>query len=225
MALLFIGIIGLLALIAVYVIARPPMAGMQLMAAALFLGIAGYVWQGQPSLESATKAPREDVAEADEALIKTRSNMGERFGDAQQWLILADAQSRQGKFTAAATVLRNAVKEHPDNADLWLALANALVGHSDGLLTPASQFAYQRAADIAPDHPGPPFFIGLSLAQSGRLEEARSIWKELYDRSPEDAPWKADLETRLARLDGMIGAVPVAPVNEGSREAKEPRSE
>ncbi|MEO1045313.1 MAG: tetratricopeptide repeat protein [Pseudomonadota bacterium] len=205
MALLFIGIIGLLALIAVYVIARPPMAGMQLIAAALFLGIAGYAWQGSPTLESANKAPREEAAEADEALLATRNAMGERFGDAQQWLILADAQSRQGKYTAAAKVLRNAVKDHPENVDLWVALGNALVGHSDGLLTPASQFAFQRAATLSPEHPAPPFFMGLSLAQSGRLEDARAIWKELYDRSPEDAPWRADLEQRLARIDSMIG--------------------
>lgn len=213
MALLIIAIIGLLALVAVYVIARPPMAGVQLIAAALFLGIAGYSWQGSPSLASAAKEPREDAAEADEALLATRNAMGERFGDAQQWLIIADAQSRQGKFTAAATVLRNAVKEHPENVDLWVALGNALVGHSDGALSPASQFAYQRAATIAPEHPAPPFFLGLSLAQSGRLEDARAIWKELYDRAPEEAPYRADLEQRLARIDSMIGPAIGAPVS------------
>lgn len=213
MALLFLGIIGLIVLILVYVIARPPLAGVQLMAAAFFLGIAGYAWQGSPDQESAAKAPREAELAADETLAATRDSMGERFGDAQQWLILADAQSRQGKFTSAATILRNAVKEHPQNVDLWVALGNALVGHSDGFLSPASQFAFQQAAGIAPEHPAPPFFLGLSLAQSGRLEDARAIWRELYDRTPEEAPWRADLEQRLARIDGMIGAgpAPAAP--------------
>ncbi|MET0180090.1 MAG: cytochrome C biosynthesis protein, partial [Novosphingobium sp.] len=65
--------------------------------------------------------------------------------------------------------------------------------------------AFQRAADIAPQHPGPPFFMGLALAQSGRLAEARAIWGELAGRAPAGAPWKADLEARLARLDAMLG--------------------
>jgi cytochrome c-type biogenesis protein CcmH len=69
-----------------------------------------------------------------------------------------------------------------------VALGNTLVGHSDGLITPAAQFAFQKAAKISPEHPGPPFFMGLALAQSGKLVEARAIWAELLRRAPADAP-------------------------------------
>jgi hypothetical protein len=89
---------------------------------------------------------------------------------------------------AAATVLGKAVKADPNDADLWVALGNTLVGHSDGLITPAAQFAFQKAAKISPEHPGPPFFMGLALAQSGKLVEARAIWAELLRRAPADAP-------------------------------------
>ena len=103
-------------------------------------------------------------------------------------------------------MLRSAIRQSPRDADLWVALGNALVGHGDGFISPAAQFAFQRAADIAPDHPGPPFFMGLALAQSGRLVEARTVWAQLLAQAPKEASYRADLEQRLARLDGMIAA-------------------
>jgi len=72
------------------------------------------------------------------------------------------------------------------------------------MITPAAQFAFQKAASIDPAHPGPPFFMGLALAQSGRLPDARAVWSELLERSPADAPWRADLAARIQRIDSML---------------------
>lgn len=137
--------------------------------------------------------------------------MGGNFGDARAWLVLADAQSRQGKFATAATALSKGLETYPDDVDLWVALGNALVGHSNGLLTPASQFAYQKAATLSPDHPAPPFFLGLALATSGQLPQARAIWAELLERSPPEAEWREDLTGRLARIDALIAQQNGAP--------------
>jgi cytochrome c-type biogenesis protein CcmH len=85
-------------------------------------------------------------------------------------------------------------------------MANALVAHADGTLTPASLYAFRRAAAAAPEHPGPPFFLGLALAQSGRFEEARGLWSRLLAATPSDAPWHAELVDKLQRLDTIIAA-------------------
>ena len=144
--------------------------------------------------------------------------MGSAFGQGQSWLILADALTRQGQYGAASDVLRSAIAKTPQDANLWVALGNALVGHTQGIITPAAQFAFQKAADIAPDHPGPPFFMGLALAQTGRLAEARTLWAQLLARSPADAPYRADLQERVARIESMMaeqaqmqGAIQGAP--------------
>ncbi|HUQ13683.1 MAG TPA: tetratricopeptide repeat protein [Novosphingobium sp.] len=181
-----------------------PRAGWELVGAALLSGIAGYALQGAPGQPGAPKAPVETGATADGALVAQRQAMGARFGGGQQWLIIADGLARRGQYGSAAQVLRTAVRQSPRDPDLWVALGNALVGHGDGFISPAAQFAFQRAATLAPAHPGPPFFMGLALAQSGRLAEARTIWAELAAQAPEEAPWKADLDQRLARLDAMI---------------------
>ncbi|MCY1671276.1 tetratricopeptide repeat protein [Novosphingobium sp. SL115] len=186
---------------------KMPRAGWELSGAALLVGIAGYALQGSPAMPGAPKAPVENKQAADEALIKQRQQMGDGFAQGQSWLILADGLARQGQYGAAAEVLRKGTQQFPNDADVWVSLGNALVGHSDGLITPAAQFAFQKAAKIAPDHPGPPFFMGLALAQSGRLPDARAIWAELLARSPADAPYRVDLEERIQRIDSMLAMV------------------
>jgi cytochrome c-type biogenesis protein CcmH len=195
-----------------------PRSGWEITGAALLFGISGYALQGHPGQAGAPQAPVESAKLADQTLLKQRQEMGAAFGQGQSWLVLADALTRQGQYGAAADVLRSAIAKSPKDADLWVALGNALVGHTDGVITPAAQFAFQKAANIAPDHPGPPFFMGLALAQTGRLAEARALWAELLARSPADAPYRADLQERLSRLDSMIaeqgqmqGGMPGAP--------------
>jgi cytochrome c-type biogenesis protein CcmH len=183
---------------------KMPRAGWELSGAALLVGIAGYALQGSPGMPGAPKAPVENKRAADEALIKQRQQMGDGFAKGQSWLILADGLARQGQYGAAAEVLRKGTQQFPKDADLWVSLGNALVGHSDGMITPAAQYAFQKAANIDPAHPGPPFFMGLALAQTGRLADARAMWEELLKRSPADAPYRADLAERIQRIDSML---------------------
>jgi len=180
-----------------------PRAGFELTGAAILLGVAGYAWQGNPGMAGVSVEPTEKPNSFDEKSIDARNDLGERFGTAKEWLVFSDSLNRAGKHGAAANYLRNGVKEHPDDPDLWVGLGNALVVHADGIITPAAQFAFQKAADISPEHPGPPFFLGLAFAQSGKIDQARAIWSELLERSDEDAPWRADLESRLATIDRM----------------------
>jgi len=189
---------------ALVLVLKLPRSGWEWVGAALLAGIAGYALQGHPGLAGAPKPPAETLASADESLLKQRQDMGTAFGQGQTWLIIADGMSRRGQFASAAQVLRTGIRQSPRDPDLWIALGNALVAHGEGFISPAAQFAFQRAATLSPQHPGPPFFLGLALAQSGRLAEARTLWAELLARAPDAAPWRQDLQGRLARLDAMI---------------------
>ena len=185
-----------------------PRQAWELTGAALLLAVAGYAWQGNPGMAGVSIEPTEKPNSFDDSNIDARNELGERFGDAREWLIFSDALNRGGKHGAAANYLRNGVKEHPDDPDLWVGLGNALVVHADGIITPAAQFAFQRAAEISPEHPGPPFFLGMAYAQSGNIDQARAIWTELLERSTDDAPWRADLESRLAAMERAQPSLP-----------------
>lgn len=184
---------------------KAPRKGWEAIVAALVFGLAGFAYQARPDLAGAPKPPVQSVAQSGEALVAARQQLsqgGAISGD--RLLITADALSRNGAFADAAALAMGAADRNPGNADAWLAAANNLVAHAEGTLTPAARYAYGRALEADPKHPGPPFFLGLALAQNGELEQGRALWAELLARSPEDAPWHKDLKARLDDLDRFI---------------------
>lgn len=183
---------------------RIPRAGWELLGAALLLGIAGYALQGSPGQPGIPKEPAETVGGDGAAAIAERQKLGEGPAMGDKDLVTADALARHGQFANAAEWLRGAVDKNPANAEAWLAMGNALVGHAEGTISPAAIYAYGRAAKAAPDSPGPPFFLGMALIQSGRLAEGRAVWADLLARSPKEAPWRGDLEKRLGELDAFM---------------------
>jgi cytochrome c-type biogenesis protein CcmH len=119
-------------------------------------------------------------------------------------LILSDADMRNGRYEDAAITLRSMVEKDPNDAEAWVALANALVAHARGELTPAALYAFRRSAQADPRYAAPPFFLGLALARNGRLAQARDMWARLLAATPPDNPLHADLAARLAGLDAFL---------------------
>lgn len=195
-------VLGLAALVgaALWKWGKLPRSAFEPIAAALLLGLAGYALHGRPAQPGSPVRPAQNTAMVDQADIETRAKMGQRFGSGPNWLVAADGAMRAGLPQAAVTYIKSGLKENPRDPDLWVGLGNALIVHNGGMVSPAATYAFQRAADIAPEHPGPPFFMGLAFAQSGQFPQARAIWSELLKRSPPEAPWRADLEQRLAQL-------------------------
>lgn len=184
---------------------KTPRGGREALAATLVAGLAGYAFHAHPDLAGAPKPPAQQVSGDPAALVAARRDLDNQQGlPGDKWLVIGDGLARKGQFADAAGVMLGAVEANPKNGEAWLAIANALVAHADGILTPASLFAFEQAIHAEPAHPGPPFFLGLALAQSGRFGEARNVWAELLKRTPEDAPWRADLQSRLARLEALM---------------------
>jgi cytochrome c-type biogenesis protein CcmH len=184
-----------------------PRTTVELLGAALLFAMAGYAWQGSPGLAGKPTPPPADARQPDSAFATERSKMMERFGGAAQILDAADAMHRQGWNRYAVALIKGGLAKSPNNADLWVGLGNALVIHGGGMMSPAAQLAFERAARINPQHPGPPFFMGMAYAQAGQVTRAVEIWRSLLARTPANAPWRADLEQRIAEFS----AGPSAP--------------
>lgn len=199
-------------------------ARLEWLGAALMIGLAGYAWQGSPGLAGSPTVAARDLPE------EGRADLDDDLTDAGQgtsghWMVLAEAMNRRGDHESAAQIIWNALETDPENADLWVSLGNALLLHGNGQMSPAAQLAFQRAAELDPDHAGPPFFIGLALAQAGQYDEAEQVWTDLLRRSPEDAPYRADLENRLLGLSRALGRpAPLVEQNAEPTESAEPPS-
>lgn len=188
---------------------RLPKEGWAVFGAILLFGMAGYGWQGSPTQASSPKAANLVAPESGEEMVQARRAF---FNDVQakpDWLMLSDGYARRGRFDEAAQALRGGLNKSPRSFEGWLALAMALTAHSDGNVTPAASYAYSQARQLNPQNPAPDLFLGFSYAQSGQIRAARSVWGSLLDRSPEDAPWREDLQSRVARLDEMIANAPM----------------
>lgn len=180
----------------------PPL---QLFWGALLVGAAGYAWQGSPALPGKPTPPRAETRQLDSSFAIERTQFLERFTSDAQILDAADAMHREGLEAYGVALIRGALEKRPNSPDLWVGMGNALTLYANGLITPAAELAFERAAKLAPDHPGPPYFTGLAYAQAGQFDRARDIWTRLLARAPANAPWRANVVNRLAELDAFQG--------------------
>ena len=182
---------------------RLPRGGHELVGAALFLGVDCYAWQGNPNLAGKPTPPAETAKLPDSAFAHQKDKMQAQVGTDADVLTSAEGLQAQGLNLYAIAIIKNGLEKRPNSADLWVGLGNAMVIHGGGMMSPAAQLAFQRAEAIAPNHPGPPFFIGLAYAQAGQFDRAESVWRQLLDRSPPDAPYRPELEQRLNEIERM----------------------
>jgi cytochrome c-type biogenesis protein CcmH/NrfG len=196
------GWIALLALIGLSVallwMLRVRGAMLQLAGAALLFGSAGYAAFGRPELPSSVRSVQEQQAPI--PLTNLRHAFFGRFGPTEHWLLISESYARRGETREAAGVMQSAVREHPGDPILWIGLGNALADHA-GTLTPASELAYRRAAELAPGHPAPRFFYGLALARSGDAKDAIALWKQILAEAPAEAGWRPVVEDAIAALE------------------------
>lgn len=208
MGLVLAFLLALVAGLALWRLGRLAKAQVQLVAAALFLALAGYAWQGRPWLAGeAPSRPAAGQPGAESEFARTREALLGRFDRASQWLTIADSYQRRGDTQSAVAIIRSGLRRSPRDSDLWTGLGTALVAHADGLLTPASEFAFARAAELAPGHPGPRFYYGLALAQNGRFGDAEAIWRDIVATAPPKAEYRQVVAERLVLLQRLQAAI------------------
>ena len=178
-----------------------------LAAAAIAFGCAGYAWQGRPDLAGLPRSAGERGPPM--SLTGARVTLMGQFDRSDSWLIMSDNFAARGNSMNAVGILRSAVREHPRDYKLWVGLGNALVDHGRGL-NPAARLAYRNAAALAPDHPAPPFFLGLAEARSGNAEEAVRLWRGILAKAPANASWRPLVEDAVLAIGG--GPAPPPPV-------------
>ncbi|WP_443971199.1 tetratricopeptide repeat protein [Sphingobium sp. CR28] len=192
------------ALALLYLFARIPLRHMLAPATAILVGLAGYAWQGQPALPEQTPDAAKRLVRFDERLADRRKAMSDRLGPANSWIILSDGLARQGNSIDAANALTAGLRQYPRDPALWVALGNALMIHTQGVMSPAADYAFRQAERFSPRYAvAPRYFYGLAMAQAGRMADARKLWLGLVMDLPEDHPLRFELARNLMIIDAM----------------------
>ena len=164
--------------------------------AALLGGMAGYALLGpladQPSQPAEVAPPK--------SLVPQRNAFIGAFNPSNHWMIIADSYAGRGKTAEAAGLLQSAVRSHPRDYALWLALGNALTDHAR-TLTPAARLAFKRSAALAPTSRAPAYFLGKAMLRSGDTEGALRMWRELLAAAPAEASWRPIVEDDVANAN------------------------
>jgi len=180
-------------------------------ASALMLGAAGYSRQGSPSLEGNPVTADAREINVDERLVAFRSAiMPGKPGD-DRILAAADDRLRAGDTAGAAQVMLDAIAVDPNDAALWTGLGTNLFMHDGGKLSPSALAAFRRALALAPNDPGPVYFLGLAQAMGGNLDAGRAAWQSALALTPADAPYRADLTAQITNIEAMMRGNAAAP--------------
>lgn len=187
--------------------ARLDWSTVRLVGAGLLLAIAGYAWQSHPTLggkpgQAAGENEQTRIGGETFAVLR-RPILGE-FDQASRWLGMADSYLAQGDSLNAARILRSGIRAHPRDPDLWIGLGNALFLHAGAKITPASEFAFDRAQQLAPRNPAPLFFRGMAFAQAGGFAEAEQAWRQTLALLPAGTSWRPLVEERLQLVRQLL---------------------
>ncbi|MEP3050095.1 MAG: tetratricopeptide repeat protein [Erythrobacter sp.] len=203
--------LAIVTLILAAVVLRLPKSGWTLFAAALMFGLTGYAWQGSAELASNPKTAQVSVQQSGEEMVEIRLGLFDAGVPKPGYLTLSDGFARRGKFADAAGLLRQGLVDNPDHVEGWIALGNALVEHTDGVVTPPARIAYERAHAVDRSNPAALFVLGASYLRMRDIREARAVWAQLLADAPADAEWREELELRIQVLDQAINGGPVTP--------------
>jgi cytochrome c-type biogenesis protein CcmH len=175
-------------------------------ATALMLAAAGYAWQGSPTLPGHPVAATAQAGDVDPELIALRDAMFGRFNFSWASFTRADAMSRIGAPDTAARAMILTVRQAPGDPGAWTWLGVKLAENDGNQISPAANFAFERAMALGPNHPGPPFFFGVAYVRQGRFAEARPLWEEALRRTPENASYRSQIGVRLMLLNRFLAA-------------------
>lgn len=197
LTLVILGLLGLGALVLLGV--RRPL--WSLTGAALMLGAIGYSLQGRQFLPGRPARPNAAATPVDPGLIDLRARMLGRFTADGAYLIAAEAMERAGEPRAAVRVTLGGIAKYRQSLMLWVGLSEALSRHDGDRVSPPALFAFQQAARLNPQHPAPPFFLGLAHVRAGEFAAARPLWARALALTPLGVSYHRDIAVRLAALD------------------------
>lgn len=180
------------------------------LALALPLCAAGlYYLRGTP--QALDPANREAPKTMEAAVAMLQHRLADNPDSIEDRVVLARAYMAQEKFDLARKHYEIAVKQVPDDADLGVELAEALMrSRADRGFPPAAVALLQRAMESNPNNQRALFFLGAHHLQSGQPAEAAALWERLLPMLEPAAAGALHVQIDAARSAAGLPPLPEA---------------
>ncbi len=191
--------------------AAPFAHGLLAGAIALFvIGVGGgaYLMLGRPDLAQRTFAAP-DAGGIPGLVAELAQRLRGRPNDVTGWTLLGRGYLSLNDPAQAAIAFRHAsdLAAQAQKPELLSAYGEALT-LSAGSVTPEAETAFQAALAGNPKDQAARFYLGQAFADRHQPGPALALWRSLLADTPPNAPWRAELISRMAMLQSQSGKAP-----------------
>lgn len=169
--------------------------------------VALYQLQGTPAaLDPANLRAPQNI---DEAIAMLQARLEREPDNVEGWILLARSHAAQENFGLAAKAYAQAKALAPDDLDLGVEYAEALMRNAGAQGAPAEAVALLEAALRAnPDHQRALLLFGMQRMQTGRPAEASAAWERLLPMLEPAAAAALRAQIDLARIAANLPPLP-----------------
>lgn len=155
----------------------------------------------------AAQDPQGVSAEFLTLMERLRATVAERPDDLRGQQLLAQNEARLGHFDAAATAQGAVIRLMGGDAgaEEHAALAEILILAAGGYVSPEAEAALTEALRHDPRDGTARYYSGLMFAQTGRPDRAFTLWRDLLESSPPEAPWVAPIRAQIGEMAARAG--------------------
>lgn len=166
-----------------------------------------YALLGTPAALDASNIRRPETLE--EAIAQLQRRLSEEPESIEGWVLLARAQMSQGRWSEGRDALARAHALAPDNPDLAVEYADALMRAApDGRFPPEAVALLEGVLKEQPTHQRGLFYLGAQRLQAGQPAEAAEIWERLLPLLQGDTA--AALREQIGLAREQAGLPPLA---------------
>ncbi len=154
------------------------------------------------------------------ALARVENHLALNPTDGRGWELLGPVYMRAGRYDDAMRAYANAAIHLGPTVDRLVDLAEARALAAGGVVTAEARATLDQAAKLGPLNPKGRFYLAVAREQDGDRAGALADLRDLLTNAPADAPWRAVVTERIARLDAVPpGGEAIAALPEPQRNA------
>lgn len=165
-----------------------------------------YTYLGHPAWPDEPLAARLDTPGQKmtlaEAVAKVEAHLLKDPNDGRGYEVLAPAYLGLGRYDDAVRAAGLAIQKLGATPERQTVYGETLVYSANGIVTEDARKLFQEAAKANPPPLKALYFLGLAANEDGDKAKALSYWQRLATMLPQGSGARADLEARIAALEG-----------------------